>query len=265
MTMEVKPGYKQTEVGIIPEDWEVRCIGDLATLSSGTTPARALWDRYYKNGTIPWVKTLDLNNGEIHSTDELVTDLALSETSLRKYPVGTVLVAMYGGFGQIGRTGILRLPATVNQALSAIQADRCHILPEYLLRVLNFRVMYWRTVASSSRKDPNISSNDIRAFPLSSPPTRAEQEAIAGALSDADALIESLEQLVAKKRQIKHGAMQELLTGQKRLPGFEASSGYKQTEVGVIPEDWEVRPLAQLAQVRSGLAKNANIRVNDPI
>ena len=67
---------------------------------------------------------------------------------------------------------------------------------------------------------PHISPADINSFKIPTPPTRAEQEAIAGALSDADALIESLEQLVAKKRQIKHGAMQELLTGQKRLPGF---------------------------------------------
>ena len=64
------------------------------------------------------------------------------------------------------------------------------------------------------------------------PPTKAEQEAIAEALSDADALIESLEQLIAKKRQIKQGAMQELLTGKKRLPGFATKPGYKQTEWG---------------------------------
>jgi type I restriction enzyme, S subunit len=72
------------------------------------------------------------------------------------------------------------------------------------------------------------------------PPTKAEQEAVAEALSNADALIESLEQLIAKKRQIKQGAMQELLTGKKRLPGFATKPGFKQTEVGVIPEDWEV-------------------------
>ena len=79
------------------------------------------------------------------------------------------------------------------------------------------------------------------AVPL--PPTKAEQEAIAEALSDADALIESLEQLLIKKRQIKQGAMQELLTGKKRLPGFEINPGYKQTEVGMIPEDWKTPEL----------------------
>ena len=66
-------------------------------------------------------------------------------------------------------------------------------------------------------------------------------------MSDADALIESLEQLIAKKRHLKQGAMQELLTGKKRLPGFETKPGYKQTEVGVIPKDWEaVRSLESI-------------------
>jgi type I restriction enzyme S subunit len=89
-------------------------------------------------------------------------------------------------------------------------------------------------------------------LPVVLPPTKAEQEAIAEALSDADALIESLEQLLAKKRQLKQGAMQELLTGKKRLPGFESKPGYKQTEVGVIPEDWEIAKLAALCSMKSG-------------
>lgn len=70
------------------------------------------------------------------------------------------------------------------------------------------------------------------------PPTKAEQEAIAEALSDTDALIESLEQLVAKKHHLKQGTMQELLTGKKRLPGFQVKSGLKKSKLGLIPEDW---------------------------
>jgi type I restriction enzyme S subunit len=237
--------YKQTEVGVIPADWLIRPIGEIAALSSGTTPPRALHDRYYTNGTVPWVKTLDLNNRSIHTTQERVTDVALHETSLLQYPIGTVLVAMYGGFGQIGRTGILRLSAAVNQALCAVQVDRRQLLPDYLLRVLNFRILYWRNVASSSRKDPNISSNDIRAFPLPLPPTLAEQEAIATALSDADGLIESLEQLIAKKRQIKHGTMQELLTGKQRLPGFSGK--------------WETKRLGDLGATYGGLTGKTKV------
>ncbi len=168
---------------------------------------------------MPWVKTLDLRNGEISSTDECVTDVAVQETSLQVYPPATVLVAMYGGFNQIGRTGLLRIPACVNQALSAIQVNRNRVVPEYLLAVLNYRVAHWKAVASSSRKDPNITGNDVRAFELPLPPIE-EQRSIAAALSDVDALLTKLDQLVAKKRDLKEAAMEQLLTGRRRLSGF---------------------------------------------
>ena len=216
--MELKPGYKKTEVGVIPENWNCSALGNLCDTSSGTTPSRSLIERYFRGGTINWVKTLDLNNSVIFSTDECVTEAALNETSLRVYPKNTVLVAMYGGFNQIGRTGILSIPACVNQAITAVRCG-AQLDAGYLLATLNFKVEYWKSVASSSRKDPNITSKDIRDFIISYPP-KAEQQAIAEALSNADALIESLDQLIAKKRQIKQGAMQELLTGKRRLPGF---------------------------------------------
>lgn len=217
--MEVREGFKHTEIGLFPQDWQIDTIGNNSTISSGTTPLRALYDRYYRNGTIHWTKTLDLNNSFIKDTEEKVTQTAINETSLRIYPEGSVIVAMYGGFGQIGRTGLLRVPSCVNQALSVIVPDLRRVNPEYLLRVLNFRVYHWRSVASSSRKDPNISGKDVRDFLLALPSVK-EQEAIANALSDMDAYIESLEKLIAKKRLIKKGVMQELLTGKRRLEGF---------------------------------------------
>ena len=84
------------------------------------------------------------------------------------------------------------------------------------------------------------------------PPSKHEQEAIAAALSDADALIESLEQFLAKKRHLKQGTMQELLTGKKRLPGFAVKAAHRETEVGLIPEDWNLEYLEDLAQIATG-------------
>lgn len=232
----VRPGYKQTAVGVIPQDWGISTLGEICLISSGTTPARNLADRYYRNGSVHWVKTLDLNDSEILNTDELVTLKAIEETSLRCYPIGTVLVAMYGGFNQIGRTGLLRIPAAVNQAITAIQPRSNKLLPEYLLVTLNFKVDYWRAVASSSRKDPNITSKDIRDF-LIACPHLPEQRAIATVLSDVDALLASLDKLIAKKRDLKQGAMQQLLTGQRRLPGFS--------------EEWEQKRLGEIGEVTS--------------
>jgi type I restriction enzyme S subunit len=93
---------------------------------------------------------------------------------------------------------------------------------------------------------PAISSSDVKNLLLPLPPTLAEQEKIATALSDTDSYIEKLEKLIEKKKYIKTGAMQELLTGKKRLPGFGKGKGTRETEVGVIPEDWEVKKLGEV-------------------
>lgn len=157
---------------------EIIRIKDVAKFSSGATPLRAENTKYFANGTIPWVKTLDLNNGIIEDTEEKITETALNETSCKKLPVGTVLVAMYGGFNQIGRTGILSIEAATNQALCAILPDRTKVLPEYLLLSLNSLREYWKIVAVSSRKDPNITKSDVENFPFYFPDLLKQAEII---------------------------------------------------------------------------------------
>jgi type I restriction enzyme S subunit len=197
-------------------EWEVKTLEEVSKLSSGTTPSRKLEERYYLNGNIHWVKTADLNNSVINYTEEKITELALNETCLRKYDIGTVLVAMYGGFNQIGRTGLLRIAATVNQALIAIQPQHQTLNPTFLINYLNFQVCYWKNIAISSRKDPNITSRDVKNFPIALP-SLPEQKAIAQVLTDMDTEIEALEQKRDKYKAIKQGMMQELLTGRTRL------------------------------------------------
>ena len=235
--MELKPGYKQTEVGVIPEDWDCVRIGDVAETSSGATPPRAKQQEYFDGGTIPWVKTLDLNNSSILKTDECVTPSALQQTSLRLYPSGSVLVAMYGGFNQIGRTGMLTRNATINQALTAIRPDQSRLTSRFLLNYLNFRVEYWKSVASSSRKDPNITGRDVREFSIPLPSLK-EQDAASEALQDIEDQILMLNGLIDKKTDIKQAAMQELLTGKRRLPGFEG--------------EWEVKRLGDVLKFQVG-------------
>jgi len=159
----------------LPPGWEKVRMRDLATVQSGATPARS-HPEYYKEGTIPWVKTLDLRNGEVWETEEKITEAALADSSCKIRPVGTVFVAMYGGFNQIGRTGILMVPAATNQALAAIMLDdEERVLPEFLLYLLNAKVDYWKRVAISSRKDPNITKSDVEIFPIPLPPAETQR------------------------------------------------------------------------------------------
>ena len=107
-------------------------VKDFSSVTSGSTPSRSRHKEFFNEGTIPWVKTMDLTNGPIVTTDEKITPLAAK--NCKTYPEGTVLVAMYGGFKQIGRTGLLTCEASINQAISAITVNREKCLPQYLLQ-----------------------------------------------------------------------------------------------------------------------------------
>ncbi len=190
----------------LPNGWKKVKLGDVATISSGSTPLRSN-KAYFDNGNMPWVKTMDLTNGKITKTDECITELAAKKC--KPYPTGTVLVAMYGGFNQIGRTGLLTFPASINQALAALQFDK-DICSEYVLFYLNANVDRWRSCAASSRKDPNITSHDVEKFKIVLPPLE-EQKKIAATLSVWDSAIEKMEKLIDAKENHFNQLMNKLI------------------------------------------------------
>lgn len=169
-------------------DWECVTLADVAQISSGSTPLRSNAE-FFDGGIIPWVKTTDLNNAFISQTEECITPKARARVN----PIGSVLVAMYGGFNQIGRTGCLSVPAATNQALSVLVLDKKRALPAYALNWLNAKVDVWKRIASSSRKDPNITGTDVAKFPIALP-SPDEQQRIADCLGSLDALITAANQ-----------------------------------------------------------------------
>lgn len=185
-------------------EWECQTLADIARISSGTTPLRSNAE-FFAGGTIPWVKTTDLNNSLITLTEEYITPKARARIN----PAGSVLVAMYGGFKQIGRTGCLTVPAATNQALSVLVLDQKRALPVYVLAWLNAKVEDWKRIASSSRKDPNITGTDVAKFPISLP-SPAEQQRIASFLSNLDTLITAETQKYETIKTHKKGLMQQL-------------------------------------------------------
>jgi type I restriction enzyme S subunit len=126
----------------------------------------------------------------------------------------------------------------------------------YLLRTVDFH--------SHSGKSgvPGVNRNDLHQLTVEVPPTKTEQAAIAAALSDADTLISALDRLIAKKRDIQQASMQQLLTGKQRLPEFSGGWGYKKTDVGMIPEDWDAGCLSdKTRKVGSGITPTGGERV----
>ncbi|MDP2858800.1 MAG: restriction endonuclease subunit S [Bacillota bacterium] len=228
--MEVKPGYKQTEVGVIPQDWAVRTLQQLTDCLDNLRVPLNESQRLKRQGDIPYCGA----NGVLDYIDEFVIDddiILIAEDGgyFDEYPTRPIAYRMRGKCWVNNHAHILRAKCGVDQGFVYYSLVHKNIL---------------RFLASGTRAKLNRSELNKIETPL--PPTKAEQEAIAEALGDADALIESLEQLIAKKRHLKQGAMQELLTGEKRLPGFEVKPGCKQIDVGVIPEDWEVDRLGGL-------------------
>ncbi len=225
----IPQGYKDSPLGIIPQDWEVKKLGDIADITSGTTPLRSN-SKYYNNGVIPWVKTTDLNNGTLYETEEKVSIEAVEKTSLKMLPKGTVLVAMYGGFRQIGRTALLGIDATINQALSALMC-KSSVTSPFVLAWLNCRVNYWKRLAASSRKDPNITGNEVAKFPILIP-SKEEQNSIVEVLGLWDTAIEKQSELIEKLKLRKRALMQQLLTGKKRQSAF--SGEWKEVKLGDV-------------------------------
>ena len=185
-------------------DWEQKLLDDIATIGAGTTPLRSEAS-FFEGGTIPWVKTTDLNNSFLARTEECITALAKAKLN----PAHSVLVAMYGGFNQIGRTGYLTVPAATNQAISVLRPSSDDVLSVYLLFWLNAKVDYWKKIASSSRKDPNITGADVGRFPIIYPTTQ-EQRRIVDCLSVTDAVISAQAARLHSLKSHKKGLMQQL-------------------------------------------------------
>ncbi|TXE06415.1 restriction endonuclease subunit S [Algoriphagus aquimarinus] len=146
-------------IGQIPEHWEVTQIRKIASTTSGSTPQSGNVSKYY-NGHIPWVRTTDLNNGELFSTPVKITDAAIRDTACKLMPENTVCVAMYGGPGTIGKHSILRLSGTINQALCGILPSK-RLNHDFLYFYVKFYRPHWMFVAKGSRVDPNISQDEV--------------------------------------------------------------------------------------------------------
>ena len=238
--MVVSDIHNKTELGAIPEDWVFTTWDNVFTgFTSGATPYRAI-PSYYE-GSIKWVSSGELNYNTIQDTVEHISELAKERTSLTIHPAGTFLMAITGleAEGTRGSCALLDTPATTNQSCMAIYATST-LSASYLFRFYQFWGKSFALRYCQGTKQQSYTAKLVKKLPIVYPATEQEQTAIAEALSDADSLIASLEKLIEKKKAIKQGTMQELLTGKKRLPGFSG--------------EWLESPLCDLFTFSGGLS-----------
>lgn len=240
----IRPGYKRTEVGMIPEDWDLKPLGDIGTFSKG----RGISKRDLVNDGLPCIRY-----GEIYTHHHdfvreffsfITPEVAAESQRLHK---GDLL---FTGSGETAEE-IGKCVAFLGEMEAYAGGDIVIFTPAghnslYLGYLLNHTsIISQRIRMAQGHTVVHISAHHLAQLQLPLP-RFSEQHAIAEVLSDVDALLDALDRLIAKKRAIKQGAMQALLTGRVRLPGFTRKPSYKRTELGVIPEDWEVYKLSEL-------------------
>jgi len=215
--VDLKSGYKRTAAGVIPEDWQVEPLGGIGRWFSGGTPSKA--DATYWNGDIPWISAKDMKMPRLHDAIDHISRKAVSEGA-RLLPAGAILMVVRGMIlAHSFPAARAECQVAFNQDIKAV-VTRGDVDGNFVLQwLLSNRKRILSITTESTHGTKRLPTEMLFRQEFSCPP-RPEQEAIAEALNDADALIESLEQLIAKKRHLKEAAMQELLTGKKRLPGF---------------------------------------------
>jgi len=248
--MELKEDYKQTEVGVIPETWDVVELQN--TCRDKITYGIVQCGPHVDTG-VPYIRVSDMNDRELDITGMLRTSPKIAARFPRStVEEGDIVYALRGKLGEVRPVKASVAGANLTQGTARLAPFK-DVSSDYLLWSLRSpNVLKQADIQAKGTTFREITLADLRQLLVALPATKVEQEAIAEMLIDADALIESFEQLIAKKSQIKQGAMQELLTGKKRLPGFEVKPGRQETEIGKIPKDWDIQFLGKNSAITTG-------------
>lgn len=239
---------KQTEIGLIPDDWEVKTLNDYFDIGSSKRVFQSQW----RKSGIPFYRAREIVIlAEKNSVEnDLFIDEDLYNQYKNLYGVPAVNDLLVTGVGTLGKVYKIQnnKPFYFKDGNIICLKNKGNIDSDYVKYHFDYPIVKDQINDNSGKSTVGTYTiNSARKTTLPIPPL-AEQQRIAKALSDVDALIFTTEKLFQKKKNIKQGTMQNLLTGKKRLPDFAPvvvepveTTGYKQTELGLIPEDWEVK------------------------
>ena len=243
-TETIPAGYKKTEIGIIPEDWSLFNIDEIADVLSGKRIPKG--KSLTKNATAyPYITVSDMKSGSINLENiKFIPEDVYPFIKNYRIFIDDIYISVAGTLGLVGT-----IPKQLNGAnltenanrLTNIKCDKRFLLYLLLSPLIQNKIDEVKTLGAQ----PKLALTRIRKFNVMLPQSKSEQKVIAEVLSDTDALIECLEKLIAKKKAIKQGAMQQLLTGKKRLPGFTG--------------EWENMKLGRLVDYKNGKSFESHI------
>jgi type I restriction enzyme S subunit len=236
--MAVKLGYKQTEVGVIPKEWTAKPLGELSEfITSGSRG----WAAFYSDQGALFIRSQNVRAGRLDFDDsQFVTPPQGAEGSRTRVKRNDLLITITGN--SVGNVALVEYEfdeAYISQHVGLVRLSETN-LGRYVCLFLSpgspGNSQIWASQSGQSK--PGLTLRDLQDFWVALPPTEAEQCSIVAALSDMDALLGSLEQLIDKKRDLKQATMEQLITGQTRLPGFDG--------------EWEVKRLGDVVQIKKG-------------
>ncbi|MYA40236.1 MAG: restriction endonuclease subunit S [Gemmatimonadetes bacterium] len=175
---------KETEIGPLPENWELKPLCDHFSVVSGGTPSRRI-SEFWHNGCIPWVKTTEIDYCVIQETEEYVTQAGMNQSAAKLLLPGTLLLAMYGQGVTRGKVAILGVEATCNQACAAIAPKDCIVDAKYLYHFLSFRYESIRQLAHGGQQQ-NLNLEIVRNLPIAIPEDKDSQREIVSILDAID-------------------------------------------------------------------------------
>ncbi len=238
----MREGYKKTEFGEIPVEWEIKKIGDVTNIINGGTPNTKV-SMYWENGTIHWATPTDITSTKkyINTTEKYITNNGLKNSSANLLPTGSVLMTSRA---TIGECCINTVPMSTNQGIKAFVCKDIYNEFLYYL-VLKMKDKLIKLAGGSTFLEISKTAIGSILIPI---PSQKEQQKIAEILSTVDELIEQTDTLIEKTKELKKGLMQRLLT-----KGI-GHTDFKKTEVGEIPVEWEVKELVQCGEFINGKA-----------
>ena len=210
--------FKNTEIGRIPEDWETLYIHQITEISTGATPSTNIKE-YWENGTIRWMSSGELNNKIIYDVNGRITQKGYDNTGTHMLPKNCVLIGLAGQGKTRGTAAYNKVELCTNQSIAAILPNSKYE-SKYLYFYIDSLYNKLRFLSAGDGGRGGLNKQTLQNLEIAMPPL-SEQCHIAYALTSIDNLISSLGKLIEKKKNIKQGAMQQLLTGKVRLQGFD--------------------------------------------
>lgn len=215
---------KETEIGLIPEGWDLMPLGALGRIGNGSTPKRSNSD-YWDGGTFPWLNSAKVYDRDIRDADQFVTDVALRECHLPVLKPGAVLVAITGQGKTLGNAAVLSVEATINQHLAYLQTDLEKAVPKFVRAYLETQYDYLRSVASGGGSTKGaLTCGFLRGMPVPMPPTIDEQQEIVGLLDALDRKTDLHRRKREALDQLFKWLLHKLMTGEVSVDDLDLSA-----------------------------------------